>query len=307
MPPASPAPSAPLPAAPFGRLAAAMITPFTQDGELDLPGTAKLAAHLTGRGGCDALVVNATTGEAPTTTDAEKAAVVRAAAEAAGGAPVIAGVGTADTRHSVALARAAAGAGASGLLVVTPYYSRPGEEAVVRHLRAVADATDLPVMLYDIPARTGEGTALTPGALRRLAEHPRIVAVKDCSYDLFKAGLVLHETDLAYYSGSDELNLPLLSIGAAGCVSTAANVAGPQVRAVLDAHLAGDPATAAARHRALLPLIHALMTEAPGTVTVKAVFHTAGLPGGPPRPPLLPADESLTTRVTTALRAALGG
>ncbi|WP_078856831.1 4-hydroxy-tetrahydrodipicolinate synthase [Streptomyces sp. NBRC 109706] len=291
---------------PFGRCAAAMITPFTEDGTLDPAGAERLAAHLVGRGGCDALVVNGTTGESPTTSDAEKAALTRAVAGAVGGrAKVVTGVGTADTRHSVELARAARAAGADGLLVVTPYYSRPTQEAIVRHLLTVADATELPVMLYDIPTRTGEGTALTADSLRRLAEHPRIVAVKDCSFDLLKAGTVLADTELAYYSGSDELNLPLLAIGASGVVSTAANVVGPQVRAVLDAFAAGELETAARRHRALLPLVSALTGHAPGTVSVKALFAAAGLPGGPVRPPLLPADEELTARLTTALRLAV--
>ncbi|TDC74721.1 4-hydroxy-tetrahydrodipicolinate synthase [Streptomyces hainanensis] len=293
-------------APPFGRCAAAMITPFSADGGLDLAGAQRLATHLVDRAGCDALVLSGTTGESPTTTDAEKTALVRAVVEAVGDrATVVAGVGTADTRHSAGLARAAEAAGAHGLLVVTPYYSRPTQEAVVAHLRAVADATGLPVMLYDIPARTGVGTALTADSLRRLAEHERIAGIKDCAGDLLKSGLVMGDTGLAYYSGSEEFNLPLLALGAAGCVSTVANVAGRQVRGVLDAFAAGDTGLAARRHRALLPLVEAMMHEVPGTVSVKALFQAAGLPGGPVRPPLLPADEALTERLTTALRAAL--
>ena len=292
--------------APFGRCAAAMITPFTEEGGLDLPGAQRLATHLVERGGCDALVVNATTGEAPTTTDAEKSVLLRAVVEAVGErATVITGVGTADTRHSVALARQAAADGAHGVLAVTPYYSRPGQEAIVAHLRTIADATELPVMLYDIPARTGEGTALSLDALRRLAEHPRIVAVKDCAYDLMKSGRAMAETDLAYYSGSDELNLPLLALGATGVVSTLANVAGPRVRGVLDAYAAGEPETAARRHRALLPLVEAIVGEVPWTVAVKALFGVAGLPGGPVRGPLLPAGEELTARLAELLREIL--
>ncbi|MFD5320454.1 4-hydroxy-tetrahydrodipicolinate synthase [Streptomyces sp. NPDC127098] len=291
---------------PFGRCAAAMITPFSADGGLDLSGAQRLATHLVDRAGCDALVLSGTTGESPTTTDVEKTALVRAVVDAVGDrATVVAGVGTADTRHTVALAEAAEKAGAHGLLVVTPYYSRPTQEAIVTHLRTVADATGLPVMLYDIPVRTGEGTALTADSLRRLAEHPRVVAVKECSGDLLKSGLVMGDTELAYYSGSEELNLPLLALGAVGCVSTVANVAGRQVRGVLDAFAAGDTALAASRHRALLPLVEAMMHGVPGTVSVKALFQAAGLPGGPVRPPLLPADEALTERLTTALRAAL--
>ncbi|WP_326599665.1 4-hydroxy-tetrahydrodipicolinate synthase [Streptomyces sp. NBC_01803] len=292
---------------PFGRCAAAMITPFAEDGSLDLPGTQRLAAHLVDRGSCDALVVNGTTGESPTTTDTEKAAVVRAVVEAVGDrASVVAGVGTADTRHTVALARAAETAGAHGLLVVTPYYSRPTQEAIVHHLRTVADGTGLPVMLYDIPARTGTGTALTADSLRLLAGHERIVAVKDCAFDPLKSGLVMADTGLAYYSGSEETNLPLLALGAAGCVSTVANVAGHQVRAALDAFAAGDHGTAARRNAALLPLVNAVMGEVPGTVAVKALFRAAGLPGGPVRGPLLPAGEELTGRLVDALKSVLG-
>ncbi|WP_031506822.1 4-hydroxy-tetrahydrodipicolinate synthase [Streptomyces megasporus] len=292
---------------PFGRVAAAMITPFDSDGSLDLPGARRLAAHLVDRGGCDALVLNGTTGESPTTSDEEKTALVRAVVEEVGDrARVVAGVGTNDTRHSTELARAAERAGAHGLLVVTPYYSRPTQEAIAHHLSTVADATALPVMLYDIPSRTGEGTALTVRTLTRLAEHPRVRAVKDCAYDLMKTATVLGSTGLAYYSGCDELNLPLRAIGAHGCVSTVANVAGPAVRGVLDAFDAGDHAEAARRHRALVPLVDAMMSEVPGTVAVKALFAAAGLPGGPVRPPLLPADEALTLRLADALREAVG-
>ncbi|WP_129839031.1 4-hydroxy-tetrahydrodipicolinate synthase [Streptomyces sp. RFCAC02] len=293
---------------PFGRCAAAMITPFTDDGALDPGGAQRLATHLVDRGGCDTLVLSGTTGESGTTSDAEKATLVRAVVEAVGDrAAIVAGVGSADTRHSVELARQARSAGAHGVLVVTPYYSRPTQEGIVAHLGTVADATDLPVMLYDIPARTGEGTALTADSLRRLAEHPRIVAVKDCAGDLMKTGLVLADTDLAYYAGSEELNLPLLAIGARGVVSTVANVAGAQVRAVVDAFTAGDAAEAGRRHRALLPLADAVFGEVPGAVAVKALFRAAGMPGGPVRAPLLPAGRETTERLVAALRTALGG
>ncbi|MGP4113826.1 4-hydroxy-tetrahydrodipicolinate synthase [Streptomyces sp. 4N509B] len=291
---------------PLGRRAAAMITPFTADGALDVEGAQRLAVHLTDRGGCDALVVSGTTGESPTTTDAEKATLVRAVVEAVGErASVIAGVGTNDTRHSLALARSAEAAGADGLLVVTPYYSRPSQEGIVHHLRTVADATGLPMLLYDVPARTGSGTALSADSLRRLAEHPRVVGVKDSAYDLMKSGRVLADTDLVYYSGADETNLPLFAIGARAYVSTVANVAAPQVRSVLDAFEAGDHATAARRHRALLPLVEAVMTVVPGVVAVKALFAAAGLPGGGVRGPLLPADEGVTGRLVEALKRAL--
>ncbi|MCT2593819.1 4-hydroxy-tetrahydrodipicolinate synthase [Streptomyces sp. N2-109] len=280
----------------FGRTAAAMITPFDAAGTLDPEGAQRLAIRLVDEEGCDALVLSGTTGEGPTTSDAEKTTLVRAVVEAVGDrAAIVAGVGTYDTRHTVVLARAAERAGAHGLLVVTPYYSRPGQEAVAQHLLSVADATGLPVLLYDIPGRTG--TALTADTLLRLAEHPRIQGVKDCAYDLMKSAKVMAASDLAYYSGCDELILPLCSIGAVGCVSTVANVAGSQVCAMLDAYEKGDHREAARRHLALIPLVDALMSEAPGTVTVKALLHAQGLPGGPVRGPLLPADAALTARL----------
>lgn len=290
-------------AGPFGRCAAAMITPFTDSGALDTDGARRLAAHLVDRGGCDALVLNGTTGEAQATSDEEKTALVQAvAAEAGDRAVLVAGVGSGSTRDTLALAAAARDAGAHGLLVGTPAFSRPPQEAIVHHLRTVADSTGLPVMLYDTPSRTGEGTALTAASLRELAAHPRIRGVKDCAFDLRKSASVLADTGLACYAGSDELNLPLLALGAAGCVSTVANVAGPQVRGVLDAYAAGENALAARRHRALLPLIEAMLYEVPGAVAVKALFAAAGLPGGTVRGPLLPAGEEVTARLADALK-----
>ncbi|MCR8576954.1 4-hydroxy-tetrahydrodipicolinate synthase [Streptomyces sp. Isolate_219] len=293
------------PTAPFGRLAAAMITPFTANGALDTDGAQRLATRLVDDGGCDALVLSGTTGESPTTSDTEKETLLRAVAEAVGNrARIIAGVGTSDTRHTVALARSAERAGAHGLLVVTPYYSRPTQEAVSHHLRTVADATGLPVMLYDIPGRTG--TALTARTLLRLAAHPRIAAVKDCAYDPLKSAKVLAATDLAYYAGCDEQILPLRALGGSGCVSTAANAAPRAVRALLDAYDAGDTAGAARRQLALIPLIEAVTGgENPGTVTVKALLNHLGLPAGPVRGPLLAADAELTSRLADALQTTL--
>lgn len=294
------------PQTPFGRVLTAMVTPFTADGELDLDGAQQLAAHLVDAGN-DGLIVNGTTGESPTTSDEEKARLVRVVVEAVGDrAHVVAGASTNDTRHSLELARAAERAGAHGLLAVTPYYSKPPQEGLYRHFTAIADATDLPVMLHDAPARTGEGTDLTVETLRRLAEHPRVRAVEDCAGDPMKTAKVLGSTDLAYYSGRDELNLPLRAIGAHGCVSAVACVAAPAVRGVLDAFDAGDHAEAARRHLSLVPLVDAMTSEVPGAVAVKTLFAAAGLPGGPVRPPLLPANGELTARLVDALRRALG-
>ncbi|NGN65481.1 4-hydroxy-tetrahydrodipicolinate synthase [Streptomyces sp. A7024] len=287
---------------PFGRTAAAMITPFDADGALDLDGASRLADHLVSAG-CDALVLSGTTGEAPTTTDAEKAELVRAVVAAVGSrAFITAGVGTNDTRHSVELARQAAAAGAHGLIVVTPYYSRPTQDGIADHLSTVADATGLPVLLYDIPGRTGAGTALAYDTLLRLAEHPRILGVKDCAYDPLKSARVLGATDLAYYSGSEENNLPLRAIGGAGFVSTVANVAPREVIAILDAFDAGDTAEATRRHLALAPLVEAVMSAGVGTVMAKALLRAQGLPSGPVRGPLKDADATQTAELLEQLR-----
>ncbi|MEZ0069209.1 4-hydroxy-tetrahydrodipicolinate synthase [Streptacidiphilus sp. MAP12-20] len=291
-------------ALPFGRILAAMITPFRSDGSLDPDGAQRLAAHLVDQG-CDGVVLSGTTGESPTTTDTEKEALLRTVVEAVGGrATVVAGVGTSDTAHSAALARTAERAGADGILVVTPYYSKPQQEGVRRHLRAVADAVSLPVMLYDIPGRTG--TRLAPETLRALAEHPRIVAVKDVSYDLAGAARTIADTGLHYYCGADEINLPLAAIGAVGVVSTVANVAPHQTRAVLDAYASGRNAEAARLHQRLLPLVQTMMDEVPGTVTAKALLRDAGLPAGPVRLPLVEADGPLLERLLKARQEACG-
>ncbi|URM91809.1 4-hydroxy-tetrahydrodipicolinate synthase [Streptomyces sp. MRC013] len=269
---------------PFGRALCAMVTPFTPAGTaLDADRAAKLAADLVSRG-CEGLVLNGTTGESPTTSDAEKRQLISAVREAVGASvPLVAGVGTADTAHTVELARQAEAAGADGLLVVPPYYSRPPQAAVEAHFRRVADATGLPVMLYDIPGRTG--TRIEPDTMLRLAGHPRITAVKDCAYDLLGTTRVIARTALAVYSGCEELNLPLYALGGAGFVSTVANVAPTETRAVLDAFDAGDTAEAARLNRRLLPLTE-LMTASglPGAVTAKAL-----LDAGPLREPLQPA------------------
>ncbi|WP_369257595.1 4-hydroxy-tetrahydrodipicolinate synthase [Streptomyces sp. R35] len=276
---------------PFGRALCAMITPFTEAGALDLDGAQHLADRLVSDG-CDGLVLSGTTGESPTTTDAEKSALVRAVREAVGErASIVAGVGTADTRHTVELALEAEKAGADGLLVVTPYYSRPPQDAVEAHFREIADASGLPLALYDIPGRTG--TRIEPDTMIRLAEHPRIVAVKDCAYDLLGTQKVLARTELAYYTGCDEYVLATRAVGGAGFISTVANVAPRQFRAILDAFDAGDTAGAARRQRQAVPLVESMMAGGlPGTVTAKALLGALGLPAGPVRPPLRPADPA---------------
>ncbi|WP_329049681.1 4-hydroxy-tetrahydrodipicolinate synthase [Streptomyces violaceus] len=278
---------------PFGRALCAMITPFTETGTLDLDGAQTLATHLIAHG-CDGLVLSGTTGESPTTSDAEKSALIAAVREAvADRASIVAGIGTADTRHTADLAREAEKAGADGLLVIPPYYSRPPQDAIEAHFREIADATELPLMLYDIPIRTG--ARVEPETILRLAEHPRIVAVKDCSYDFLGAQKVLDRTDLAYYAGCDEHNLALYAVGGTGYVSTVANVIPSHLRGVLDAFDAGDTTQAARLQQRATPLIEAIMSAGlPGTVTTKALLTALNLPAGPVRAPLRPADRTTT-------------
>jgi 4-hydroxy-tetrahydrodipicolinate synthase len=285
---------------PFGRTLAAMITPFTPSGELDVPGIATLARHLVDDQGCEGLVLNGTTGESPTTTDAEKTQVIETVVEAVGDrAHIIAGASTYDTRHSIHLAREAEKAGAHGLLLVTPYYSKPTQDGIAAHFTAIADAADLPVMLYDIPPRSVIG--ISDATFARLAEHPRIIAVKDATGDLAKAQRVRVDTGLTYYCGVDELNLAAYATGQVGIVSVVAHLVGKHLNAMFDAYDDGDTRAASAINDRLLPAVHTLMSRGPGLVAVKAGLHGQGLPGGEPRLPLLPADDALTADIATAL------
>ena len=287
---------------PFGRLLTAMVTPFTPAGELDLDGAQRLATHLVEVERNDGLVVSGTTGESPTTTDDEKDRLLRAVVEAVGDrAAVVAGVGTNDTAHTVHLAQAAEKAGAAGLLVVTPYYSRPPQAGLLAHFGTVADATGLPSMLYDIPGRTG--AEIATDTLLRLAEHPRIVAVKDAKDSLPASAVVLARTDLAYYSGTDALNLPLLSVGATGFVSVVAHVVGARLRDLLDAWAAGDTVRAREINAGLLDVYQGLF-RTQGVILTKAALRLAGLPGGPVRSPLVDATEEQVETLRTDLAAA---
>jgi 4-hydroxy-tetrahydrodipicolinate synthase len=291
---------------PFGRTLCAMITPFTEEGALDLDGAQLLADRLVSEG-CDGLVLSGTTGESPTTSDAEKAELVRAVREAVGErASILAGVGTFDTRHTVELALAAEKAGADGLLVVAPYYSKPPQDAVEAYFREIADATGLPLALYDIPGRTG--TRIEPDTMIRLAEHPRIVAVKDCSYDFLAAQKVMARTELAYYAGCDEHNLALYAVGGAGCISTVANVVPARIRAVLDAFEAGDTPVSARLQQRATPLIELMMAAGlPGSVTAKALLNELGLPAGPVRAPLRPAGRAAVDGLLAAYESLTAG
>jgi len=275
---------------PFGRLATAMVTPFRADGSVNLAEAARLAAYLVNEQGNDALIVNGTTGEAPTTDDHEKQALVEAVRAAVGAkVHIVAGVGTFDTAHSVRLARAAVAAGADGLLVVTPYYSRPPQDALLAHFRAVADATETPVMLYDIPHRTG--TAIEEATLIDLADHPWIVAVKDAKGQLASSARVMAQTGLAYYAGDDAMVLPLLAVGGVGVVGTSTHFTGAKTRRLIDAFLAGDLAQALRLYRELLP-VYCGVFAAQGCVLVKAGLAVRGFEPGGLRPPLAAASPA---------------
>jgi len=290
------------PRRPFGRLLTAMVTPFGVSGDLDLDRAAELATYLVDEQRNEALVVNGTAGESPTTTDAEKADLVRAVADAVGDrAKVLAGVGTFDTVHTIHLAEQAAKSGADGLLVVTPYYSRPPQAGLLAHFRAIADATELPVLLYDIPGRTG--TAIETDTLLRLAEHERIVGVKDAKGDLGASAEVLARSELAYYCGEDKLTLPLLSVGGVGVVGTSTHFAGVGTLAMIEAYERGDVAEALRLHRQLLPIYTGIF-RTQGTILVKAGLALRGRPVGPVRPPLVDATEHEISHLREDLAAA---
>lgn len=287
---------------PFGRLLTAMVTPFAPDGSLDVDGAQKLAAHLVDEQRNDGLVISGTTGESPTTTDAEKETLLRAVVDAVGDrAKIVAGVGTNNTAHTVELAHAAEKAGAHGVLVVTPYYNKPPQAGIAQHFRTVADAVGLPVMVYDIPHRAG--VAIATETMCRIAEHDRIVAVKDAKGDLIASSWVTARTDLAYYSGDDAATLPLLSIGGVGLVGTSTHFTGALVQEMIAAHERGDNAAAVALHRAALPLFTGIF-RVPGTMLVKAGLKLRGLPAGPVRSPLVDATEAETNQLREDAAAA---
>lgn len=286
----------------FGRMLTAMVTPFDEQGKLDLPTVRRLAAHLVDDLGNDGLVISGTTGESPTTSDAEKRELLGAVVSEVGDrANIVAGVGTNDTAHSIELARQAEQAGADGLLVVTPYYSLPPQQGIVDHFVAVADATQLPVALYDIPHRTGR--AIDTASLLTLAQHPRIRAVKDAKKDLDASSQVMSATDLDFYSGDDAITLPLLAIGGVGVVGTSTHFTGRPVKRMIEAFLAGNNAEALRLHRALLPVFTGVFATQ-GCLMVKAGLAHQGLSVGHCRAPLSAAPAELAEEFATILDAA---
>ncbi|ALI26441.1 4-hydroxy-tetrahydrodipicolinate synthase [Mycolicibacterium fortuitum] len=278
-----------------------MVTPFKPDGSLDLDAAARLANRLVDAG-CDGLVLSGTTGESPTTTDDEKLALLRTVLEAVGDrARIIAGAGSYDTAHSVHMAKACAAEGAHGLLVVTPYYSRPPQAGLVAHFTAVADATALPNLLYDIPPRSSIPIAWE--TIQALAGHPNIVGVKDAKGDLHGGGQILAETGLAYYSGDDTLNLPWLAMGAVGFISVWGHVAAGQLRDMLTAFNSGDIATARKINVSLAPLARA-QAHLGGVTMSKEGLRLQGFDAGEPRLPQIPATPAEIEALAADMRAA---
>lgn len=288
-------------ATPFGRLATAMVTPFKKDLSIDWDGVEKLAQHLLSTGH-DAIIVNGTTGEAPTTSDDEKDDIVRAVKSVViGKALVVAGAGNNETSHSIEQGLRAQMAGADGLLVVTPYYNKPPQAGIAAHFRAIADATDLPVMMYDIPGRTG--MAIESDTIVKLFEHPRIVALKDAKGDVAATSWVIKRSGIPVYSGDDILNLPLLSVGAVGFVSVCGHTIGKDLRELLDAWFSGNSARALEIHQKLLP-IYTGTFRTQGAILTKAALNLMGLPGGYTRLPLVDATDAQIATLREDLSAA---
>lgn len=289
---------------PFGAVLSAMVTPMTQDGAVDLAAAVALAKHLVDEAGHDGLVLNGTTGEAPTTHAPEKAELVAAVVEAVGDrAYIVAGAGSNDTAHAVRMAEQAAEAGAHGLLVVSPYYSRPSQPGLVAHITTVADSTDLPVMVYDVPARAG--VRMAPATIDALAAHDRIVAMKDATGDIAAAADGAARTGLAWYSGDDAVTLPFLAHGACGVVGVATQVVGRQFAAMVAAWDAGDHAEALRIYRTTIPAIQAINGPGFQAVFAKAALQVLGLLGSRAvRLPYVPASDDDVEGIRAGLRAA---
>ncbi len=276
---------------PFGQVLVALITPFTSEGEVDWAGVEKHVDDVI-TAGCDGIVISGTTGETSTLTDPEKLRLVEVAKKVAGGrAKIIMAGGSNETAHAIELHKAAVTAGADAAMIVTPYYNKPTQAGVLTHFRLIADATELPVILYDIPGRTG--IPIKYETLLRASKHPNIMAVKDAKGDFSEVSRVLNNTDLLYFSGDDANVLPHLAIGATGLIGVTANITAAPYRQIVDAVNRGDLATATAAHKALEPLVRAVMTHVPGTVAAKYILHGLGRIESPRvRLPLVGPEEN---------------
>jgi len=288
---------------PFGPVVTAVITPFDEGGSVDYAAFWKLIRHLLANGS-DGVVVSGTTGESPTLSNAEKTALFKAAVDAAGDrGRVIAGTGTYNTVESIEMSERAAEAGCHGLMAVTPYYSKPPQSGIVKHFSAIADATDLPLMLYNIPGRTARLIAVD--TLVELAAHPNIVAVKDAVDDIDYTRKEIKElpADVAVYSGSDFMTRDIVEAGGVGVVSVASHLVGPQVRRLVDAAARGDESTARKLHDGLTPIFEALFAE-PNPMPLKAAMNVMWGPVGEPRLPLVPASDEALAVVQEAMESA---
>jgi 4-hydroxy-tetrahydrodipicolinate synthase len=285
---------------PFGRLLTAMVTPFTKSGEIDWAGVEKIAAHLVSTGH-DGIVLNGTTGEAPTTSDDEKDQIIKVVRKVVGDkVKIVAGAGNNETSHSVEQAQRAAKVGADGLLVVTPYYNKPPQAGIQAHFKAMADATDLPVMMYDIPGRTG--VEIESDTIVKLAEHKNIVALKDAKGNPAATSWVIKRSSIPVYSGDDILNLPLLSVGAVGFVSVCGHTVGADLRVMLDSWFSGNSSKALEVHQKLLPVFTGTF-RTQGAIMTKAALNLMGLPGGFTRLPLVDATDAQIAQLKVDLQA----
>jgi len=286
----------------FGSVAVAMVTPFHEDGSLDIDSAVSLASRLVDEG-CDCILLSGTTGESPTTHQPEKDDLVREVkAEIGGRAMVLAGAGSNDTAHAVRIAQGAAASGADGLLVLAPYYNRPSQEGVYQHITAVTDATELPVIVYDIPGRTG--VKIEFDTLKRLAEHPRIKAVKDATGDVAGGFVKMAATGLEYYSGDDALNFAWLAHGASGVISVVGHVIASGLRALVNEVDAGDLPAARAEAARQRPIIQAIMGGGQGAVMAKEALKMMGaIPSATLRLPLVGASRAELGELANSLRA----
>ena len=280
----------------FGQVLVALVTPMNAEGEVDWDATEKHIDYVISNG-ADGVVVTGTTGETSTLTDAEKIKLVEVGKSvSAGRAKIITGGGSNETAHAMQLYKASEKAGADGVMIVTPYYNKPTQAGVLTHFRLIADATDLPVILYDIPGRAGIPIAYE--TILRAAKHPNIVAIKDAKGDFAQASRVMNETGLLYFSGDDSNVLPHIAIGATGLIGVTANVAPAAYRAMIDATNANDFHKALTVHNSLEPLVRAVMNHVPGTVAAKYILHGLGHIGSPRvRLPLVGPEEAEAARI----------
>ncbi len=285
----------------FGKVITAMVTPFDERGEVDYQAAKNLALRLV-ENGSDGLVISGTTGESPTLTTEEKLTLFRTVVEAVGGkATVIAGTGSYDTKHSVELTKEAERTGVDGILLVAPYYNKPPQEGLYRHFRTVAEATSLPVMIYNIPSRTGVN--ITPATMARLAEVKNIVALKESTGDMAQAAEMVRvlPKEFMVYSGDDVLTLPMLAVGAVGVVSVASHLVGRRLKEMIEHFCQGEIQKAAKIHHELLPLFRVLFINT-NPIMVKAALNLLGVPVGKPRLPMVEPEQHELDKLKEVLR-----